>query len=417
LSSTKTNGTAVESITISGPLSAYVAQFQQQMARLSYCPDSIRQYTKCLARLSDAMIAGSIDVADLNSEIAVGLIANPAESENQSKYRRFIVGRFIEFLGGLRVINICSEGAPDDTVRGRLKLDYEEYLRRQRGLSDRTIFHCWRVADRFLSFRFGKEPEDLSEVTTDNIAAFLQHVAAARKGPLRDKTFSSHLRNFFRYLFQTGKTTANLALGVLSVAQRFATRLPRHLTPEQVNTLIAAVRTDTATGRRDHAMVLLIARLGLRAPEVVAIQIDDIDWRAGEIVVRGKGKRHDRVPLPPEVGEAIALYIRQDRVSTTRALFVTKRAPHLPFKDSGILNTTLRSAFRKTGLKPPPPYVGSHVLRHSLATSLLQRGASLEEIGDTLRHRSRDSTMIYAKLDVDGLRSIAQPWPVSGGVR
>ena len=131
----------------------------------------------------------------------------------------------------------------------------------------------------------------------------------------------------------------------------------------------------------------------------------------------GKGKRHDRVPLPPDVGTALADYIRQDRTTTSRALFVTERPPHASFKDGQILNDILRDAFAKTGLKPPAPYVGSHILRHSLATNLVQCGAPLEEIGDMLRHRSRASTMIYAKLDVDGLRSIALPWPVAGGGR
>jgi site-specific recombinase XerD len=162
-------------------------------------------------------------------------------------------------------------------------------------------------------------------------------------------------------------------------------------------------------------MVLLLARLGLRAPEVVAMQLDDIDWRSGEIVVRGKGNRYDRVPLPPDVGEALADYIKLDRVTTSRTLFVTERPPHCPFKNGQILNHILKDAFARTGLTPPTPYVGSHILRHSLATNLLQRGASLEEIGDMLRHHSRTSTMIYAKLDIDGLRSIAQPWPISGG--
>ena len=163
--------------------------------------------------------------------------------------------------------------------------------------------------------------------------------------------------------------------------------------------------------------MLLLARLGLRAQEVIALQLEDLDWRAGELMVRGKGQRHDRVPLPKDVGEALADYIRLDRVTTSRALFVTDRAPHRPFKDGQMVNAVLKDAFAKTGLKPPVPYVGSHVLRHSLAVNLVQRGASLDEIGDLLRHRSRVSTMIYAKLDVAGLRSIAQPWPVSGGAQ
>jgi integrase/recombinase XerD len=303
-----------------------------------------------------------------------------------------------------------------EIARAELRRDYETYLRRQRGLSERSIFHGWRIADRFLEFRFGETAGDLSRVTSADIVSFLQALTT-RTPPLRDKTLSSHLRNFFRYLFKAGKTNANLALGIPSVAQRYGTRLPRHLTTEQVEIVVKAVRTDTAIGRRNYAMVLLLARLGLRAPEVIAMQLDDIDWRSGEIIVRGKGNRHDRVPLPPDVGEALADYIRSDRKTASRALFVTDRAPHRPFKDGQMLNNVLRAAFARTGLKPPAPYVGSHILRHSLATNLVQHGASLAEIGDMLRHRSRASTMLYARLDIDGLRSIAQPWPVAGGAK
>jgi len=146
------------------------------------------------------------------------------------------------------------------------------------------------------------------------------------------------------------------------------------------------------------------------------MQLDDIDWRAGEILVRGKGDRHDRLPLLPDVGAALAEYIRRDRVTTSRALFVTERAPHRPFKDSQILNAVLQEAFARAGLTPPTPYVGAHILRHSLATNLVRGGASLEEVSETLRHRSRSTTLLYARLDLDGLRTIAQPWPGAGGV-
>jgi site-specific recombinase XerD len=193
--------------------------------------------------------------------------------------------------------------------------------------------------------------------------------------------------------------------------------LPRHLSPEQVETLIAAVRTSTPSGRRKYAMVLLMARLGLRPTEVIAIQIDDIYWRDGEILIRGKGQRHDRMPLPRDVGEVLTEYIRRDRKTTSRALFVTERAPHKPFRDAQVLNEILKEAFVKTGLKPPSRYVGAYVLRHSLAMKLMKRGASLLEVGDVLRHRSRPTTMIYAKVDIEGLRSLAQPWPVEGGVK
>lgn len=301
-----------------------------------------------------------------------------------------------------------------EKARADLRRDYETYLHRQRGLSERTIFHSWRIADRFLEFHFGGDVGDLSAIRPTDIASFLQELA--RRSP-RDKTISAHLRNFFRYLFKAGKTPTNLALGIPSVAQRYGARLPRHLTPEHVNTLLQAVQSGKPTARRDYAMVLLQARLGLRAPEVVAMQLDDIDWRAGEIIVRGKGCRHDRLPLTSEVGKALADYIKQDRVTESRSLFVKHRPPHLPFKDGQVLNLILRHAFVKTGIKPPVPYAGSHILRHSLAADLVRKGASLDEIGDMLRHRARSTTMLYARLDIDGLRSVAQSWPVAAGAQ
>jgi len=165
-------------------------------------------------------------------------------------------------------------------------------------------------------------------------------------------------------------------------------------------------------------MLLLMARLGLRAFEVIAIQLDDIDWRSGELLVRGKGQLHDRLPVTAEVGEALSRYLREERgPATCRTAFVTHIAPHCAFKNGQIINTILKDALAATGQKPVTPYVGSHLLRHSLATQLVNAGASLDEVGDVLRHRSRISTMIYARLDTDGLRSIAQPWPVAGGVQ
>jgi integrase/recombinase XerD len=163
-------------------------------------------------------------------------------------------------------------------------------------------------------------------------------------------------------------------------------------------------------------MLMILARLGLRAPEAIAIQLDDIDWRAGTILIRGKGKRHDRMPLPEDVGNAIVDYIRNGRRGTSRTLFVSNKVPYRLFADSQILNSALREAFERTGLRPPQKYVGSHLLRHSLATDMLRKGASLDEIGDVLRHRSRMTTTIYARHDVDGLRSIALDWPAAKAV-
>ncbi len=392
----------------------HLLQFQQHLINQNHAEGTIKQYIRCITALAEIMTAHKIAVEDLDEAQALELVTRTGWVKRRKIYAIFMAKCFVRFL------NEQGAGKPPppltakEIARTELRRDYEDFLRKQRGLSESTISHSWHFADRFLEFCFGEEIGDLSQITPADIAGFLQHVTM-RTPPFRNKTLSSHLRSFFRYLFQTGKITTNLASGIPSVAQRFGTRLPRHLIPEQVETLLEAVRTDTPQSRRNYAMVLLLARLGLRPPEVIAMQIDDIDWRSGEIIVRGKGDRHDRLPLLPEVGAALADYIRLERVTTLRTLFITKRPPNKPFKDSQILNAILKKAFSRSDLTAPVPYAGAHILRHSLATNLVQRGASLEEISDTLRHRSRATTMHYARMDIDGLRSIAQPWPVTGG--
>jgi site-specific recombinase XerD len=361
-----------------------------------------------------------VSLHELDEIIAVELVAKTKPPKGCSTKATFIVKRFVRAMIEQGVGKPLPPPSARDIARAEVRRDYEAYLRRERGLSERTIFHCWRFADRFLDFCFGDEIGDLSTITPDDIVRFLQHLTTRRRSPLRDRTPPTHLRNFFRYLFKAGKTSVNLAAGVPNIKRRYGARVPRHLTAEQVEVVLEAVRSGSPVKvrRRNYAMILLLARLALRAPEVIAMQIDDIDWRAGEIVVRGKGQVRDRLPLQAEVGEALAEYLRYERLPTeSRALFVTSRAPHRAFEDGQVLNAILKDAFVRTGLKPPVAYVGSHILRHSLASHMARQGASLEEIGDLLRHRSRASTLIYAKLDIEGLRSIAQPWPIAGGAQ
>jgi len=300
--------------------------------------------------------------------------------------------------------------------REKIKAEYQVYLSRQRGLTDETVYHYGKYADRFLDFKFGEKPEDLSKITGIDIAEFLQSVTGRIK-PYRNKTVASGTRSFFRFLFQSEKIKANLALGIPSVAQKYARRIPYHLTPDQVEELLEALRTLSTCQwkKRNYAMVLLMARLGLRSTEVVAIQLDDIDWHNGVIFIRGKGGFHDKTPLLQDVGEAIADYIMHERKSTSRHLFVTWHIPHKPFKDAQVLNVILRQALEKTNIPWPKPYSVCNILRHSLATNLVQKGATLEEISNTLRHRSRVTTLLYARQDINGLRTIAQSWPLKKG--
>ena len=300
-------------------------------------------------------------------------------------------------------------------ARAKLLADFEDYLVKQRGLSPRTIYHSLRFANRLLDHRFGEAAINLPDLRAADVISFIEHVLKTGR---RDKTVATHVRTFLQYLFGRGTTATNLSLSLPKTAKRWDARLPRHLSPEGVEAVLASARSNPRYGARDYAMLLIMARLGLRAVEVIAIQLDDIDWRAGELTVRGKGQLYDRLPITPEVGGALSAYLREERgPASCRTLFVTHRAPYRPFKDGQIVNAILKEALKATGQKPVTPYVGSHLLRHSLATQLVNAGASLDEVGDMLRHRSRSSTMIYARLDIDGLRSVAMPWPVAGGAQ
>ena len=393
-------------------LDRYFASFEESLSSRNYKPETLTNYRYLLRRFGRLLEAERIAPSELTPDLAVALGRRlPTTPKSQIKVpnlARLFVAHLIE-------IGVATRPplAPAQAERPELLDNFETYLLRQRGLSPRSVYHVLRFADRFLDHRFGEYMLDLPTLNARDVVAFMEHLLS-RKRPFRDKTPATHLRSFFQYLFAQGLTTTNLSLCVPRAHKPWGARLPRYLSPDQVEAVLASVRTNPRRGARDYAMLLLMARLGLRAPEVIAIQLDDIDWRAGELLVRGKGQRHDRLPIPPDVGEAISKYLREGRTSaTTRTLFVTHRAPNRPFKDSQVINAILKEAFAATGVKPPTPYVGSHVLRHSLATNMVRAGASLEEIGYLLRHRSRATTMIYAKLDTDGLRSIAQPWPVA----
>jgi site-specific recombinase XerD len=391
------------------PLGDYPERFLQYLESQQYARATSREYQRCLRALVDYMREERIKMASLDEADARRLARG--RGARRKRYATFIIRRFIRYLidaGAVRP----PEAHRDDSPLARLRREYEEYLRVQRGLSDRSIYHCWRFAARFIAFRFKGKVFDWVKITAPDLARFMQSLTSRR-----DKTPPTHLRNFFQFLFKSGRIKTNLALSIPRVAPKYASNLPKHLTAEQVEQLITAAKEDTPVGRRDYAMVLLQARLGLRAREVIAIELGDIDWRTGELLVRGKGGLHDRLPLPHDVGEAIADYIRRDRKTASRALFVTNRAPRVAFADAQILNEVLEKAFRKAGVKPPRRYVGSHILRHSLATNMVRSGASLAEIGDMLRHRARSTTMIYAKLDIEGLRSIAREWPMAGGAK
>lgn len=391
----------------------YLDSFAQSFAAANYKASTIKNYLNLTRKLGGLMDTAGITPSALTPDLADGL-ARPLASKSDTTIRFHNLAR--RFAEHLIDIGVAQPAVPTEAQIARMELlaDYEAYLAGQRGLSPRTIYHTLRFANRFLDHRFGTAAIDLTCLRAANVIGFIQHLLTGKQ-PYRDKTVATHLRTFFQYLFARGITATNLALCIPKLAKRWDARLPRHLPPDAVEAVLTSARSNPRHGARDYAMLLLMARLGLRAPEVIAIQLEDIDWRAGELLVRGKGGLHDRLPISDEIGTALSLYLREERgEARCRTVFITYRAPYRGFKDGQIVNAILRDALAATGQKPPTPYVGSHILRHSLATRLVNAGASLDEVGDMLRHRSRSSTMIYARLDIEGLRSIAQPWPVVG---
>lgn len=231
-----------------------------------------------------------------------------------------------------------------------------------------------------------------------------------RLSPKRAQLCLSALRGFFRFLNQRGLLLADLASAVPTVANWRLTEVPKFIAPREVEQLLLSCDQDSLVGQRDYTVLLLLARLGLRAGEVVHLQLNDIDWRAGEIHVRGKGGRSDALPLPADIGEALAAYLRHGRpLCSTRRVFVRARAPHTGFASSVAIDSIVRRALQRAKLDPPRK--GAHLLRHSLATAMLRDGASLAEIGQLLRHRLPQTTEIYAKVDPVSLGALAQPWP------
>jgi integrase/recombinase XerD len=392
--------------------------FLEQLVNQGYTDYSRRQYARTInrfcAELENRAARGWEEDGAALEAIRQSVLNSIPESVRV--WARHRLKRFIDYLAEAGVVCLPAPPAKKLTAMECLRAEYAHYLRLRRGLSEATVEACLGYFERFMAFRFKGELRDLNAIAPDDILSFLRELAT-RARPYRGKSAPSHLRNLFKFLFWSGKTRQNLAASIPRIAQPGAANLPRYLKPGEIQRLIDATWSEDAIGRRDHAIMLLLARLGLRAVEVVAIQLEDIDWRSGEILIRGKGKLHDRMPLPQEVGQAIVHYIQNARVGGSRALFVSSRAPHEAFKDAQIINCVLNRAFEKSGLKQPQKYIGSHLLRHSLATALLGQGASLEEISHVLRHRSRATTTIYAKCDLRALRSIAQAWPLEGGVR
>jgi site-specific recombinase XerD len=394
------------------PLALHIRPFAIQLIDGGYAKTTIQSKLWSLTDFGKWLRRQRLTVANIDE----ALISRFFKDRPIEKPGRGDVKTLAQFLEDLRRRQIVSRPKPiiDKSALGKILRHYEEYLQSERGLSTSTVINYQPFIRKFLGERFGDGPLLFRELKPSDISAFiLRH--AHTMSPKRAQGMTSALRSFFRFLFGKGKLHVELALSVPTVANWRLSTVPKYLVPEEVQRLLGACDRKTPTGRRNYAILLLLARLGLRAGEVVGLKLDDIDWRAGEILVRGKGLFHDRMPLPADVGEAITSYLRTDRPRCqSRQVFLCMRAPHRGFAGPSTLTTVVRRALTHADLHPT--FKGAHLLRHSLATSMLRSGATMSEIGEVLRHRAPNTTEIYAKVDFNGLRSLAHPWPIGGGL-
>ncbi|MFC1886766.1 site-specific integrase [Thermodesulfobacteriota bacterium] len=390
------------------PFGNYIPVFTSFLSSQGFTPASLRSKTQILRNFNHWIGKRHINVCELDE----GTIDAFFKQRPRPGYvRRGDFSTLCSLLGWLREIQEVQTLSPEgkNSELHSIERSFSLHLEQERGLSQATLHNYLPVIRCFLTERFGSDDVMLSEINASDVAHFvLRH---ARTMSCRSaQLMTTALRGFLRFLYFRGDIASDLALSVPTVADWKMSDLPKSLEPEEVERLLQNCDRCTATGQRDYAILILLARLGLRAGEVVAMTLDDISWEAGLVNIRGKGARHDQLPIPQDVGEALATYLRHGRPPCdTRRVFVRARAPRRGFSSSVAIANIVRRALTRAELDPIRK--GAHLLRHSLAIKMLQQGACLAEIGEILRHSSQNTTEIYTKVDLVGLSTLALPWP------
>ena len=391
-----------------GPLASHVEGFAAELSRTGYTQNTVLSKHELLTNLSRWLERRRLSLAALDEGRLRQFLAG---RRRQGKARRGDPTTGQQLLGYLRDHDEIA-AAPqriDRTPAADLARDFEAFLRSERGLATPTIVSYLPVVRRFLDDLFGRKALRLEQLRPQDLHGFVLR-EIQRVSRSHGKGVVTALRSFLRFLLQRGAIRTGLAGTLPGVATWRLSHLPKSLPPEQVERLLACCDRMSLTGKRDYAILLLLARLGLRGGEVVAMTLEDLDWERGEILVRGKGQRLERLPLPADVGAALARYLCDVRPAcASRRVFIRMQAPQQGLTGPTAVCCIVRRALQRAGLDPE--FKGAHLLRHSLATDLLRRGASLSEIGQLLRHRQPTTTQIYAKVDIAALRGIAQPWP------
>jgi integrase/recombinase XerD len=389
-------------------LASHAAGFRTFLLQLGYAPATIDEKCWLLAHLG-RWLDHQVRTDAPFDEATLDLFHRSSDLARHRRRGDVATGRqLLQCLRDLGCISIPSRAIERSAI-DEIISDYGRFLRSERGLAPATLLNYLPVVHGLLADRFGHGIVQLDKLLPADIHRFI--VRRAQTTSRRTAQLAATaLRSFLRYLRQRGRITTDLASAVPAVACWSLSGLPKFLPADQVKQVLATCDRTMPVGKRDYAILLLLARLGLRAGEVVALALDDVDWESGDILVRGKGQRLARLPLPPDVGEALVDYLRDVRpVVETRRLFLRIRAPLRGFAGSVCIDCIVARALKRAGLAPP--LKGAHLLRHSLATDLLRRGASLAEIGQLLRHSQPNTTQIYAKVDIEALRGIAIAWP------
>jgi integrase/recombinase XerD len=394
-----------------GPLREYIRGFAALSRGQGYTNASINHRLRLVRDLDRWMQKRRVRVEGLSEERCVRFFRDHRKRHKVYCSDDATVRSLLTYLRDAKVVEppiFRDQTTPID----RLQADFATHLREQRGLRPATLEQHLLHTRLFLFERFGSGALRLNELTSQDI---IQCVLGQARTVSRHaaRCMAKALRGLLRFLRQRGDITTDLAASVPSVAYWSQSELPKYLTPEQIALVLKHSEQGNATIQRDRAILLLLAQLGLRASEVVRMRLEDIDWEAGELTVHGKGGRDDRLPLPRDVGQCLVEYLQRIRPwCACRDVFIRARAPHQGFTDSAAVDIVVQQALRRAGLNPPTK--GTHLFRHGLATRMLHNGASLTEIGKVLRHRSVCATSIYAKVNLDALPTLAQPW-LGGG--
>lgn len=391
-----------------GPLSPYLDLFVDQLTGEGYLRSTARSQICAIAEFSLWLQRKRVQAKEITNEHCDRFLKHLRKSRYLRTSDPAAMKRILIVLRQEGVVP--SATAPKELTPAECIRDmFVTYLREERGLADSTAFHYQGFVLDFLTERFSDGEILFSELSAADVVAFVRR-RARTLGLKRTKLMTGAIKSFLRFAQYRGLLEVDIATTVPKVINWSRADIPKALPIEDVARALATCNRTNNRGRRDYAMLLLLSQLGLRAGELVSLTLDDIDWDLGCILIKGKGNERSKLPLPAQVGEALADYLKNGRPNTTsRALFFTVKAPIVAIARQEVVGHMVARVLTKAGIDTPQK--GAHRLRHTLATEMLRQGASLAEIGEILRHRCQQSTMIYAKVDLLSLKKLAQAWP------